>query len=209
MAKSRKKTDGRKAELEKAARQAGKIAARAERVAREAVEKTKETSSMLLDFLVHPTHAAAALGKAVSAGQKQLTSGASEAIAKEKELRSKLDTLIDERLASVLHSLGLPTGTDLQKLIARVNVLESADSAPAAKPTAKKAAAKPAAKPAAKKTAAKPAVKKAAAKPAAKKAAAKPAAKSAAKPAAKRAAKPAAKAAPKPVAAKKRATPAK
>ena len=37
MAKSRKKTDGRKAELEKAARQAGKIAARAERVAREAV----------------------------------------------------------------------------------------------------------------------------------------------------------------------------
>lgn len=177
MAKSRKKTDGRKAELEKAARQAGKIAARAERVAREAVEKTKETSSMLLDFLVHPTHAAAALGKAMSAGQKQLTSGANEALAKEKELRSKLDSLIDERLAAVLHGLGLPTGTDLQTLVNRVNALEAGDAKPAS-------AAKPAAKTAAKKPAAKPA-----AKAAAKKAAAKPAAKRAAKPAAKPAAK--------------------
>ena len=143
MAKSRKKTDGRKAELERAARQAGKIAARAEKVAREAVEKTRETSSMLLDFLVHPTHAAAAFGKAVSAGQKQLTSGASEAVAKEKELRSKLDTLIDERLAAVLHGLGLPTGTDLQKLVERVNALEATEAKPARTPA--KAAAKPAA----------------------------------------------------------------
>jgi hypothetical protein len=187
MAKSRKKTEGRKAELEKAARQAGKIAARAEKVAREAVERTKDTSSMLLDFLMHPTHAAAALGKAVTAGQKQLTSGANEAVAMEKELRAKLDSLIDERLTSVLHGLGLPTGTDLQVLVARVNALEAADAKPPAKPTAKPA-------------------RKAAAKPA--KAAAKPAAKPAAKRAAKPAAKPAAKSAPK-RAAKKRATPAR
>lgn len=177
MAKSRKKTEGRKEELQKAARQAGKIAARAERVAREAVERTKETSSMLLDFLVHPTHAAAALGKAVSAGQKQLTDGAGEALAKERELRAKLDSLIDERLAAVLHGLGLPTGTDLAKLVARVNALESNTPAPGAKPAAKKAAAKPAAK----KAAAKPVAKRAAAKTPARKAAAKPAPKRAAR----------------------------
>jgi len=182
MAKSRKKTEGRKEELQKAARQAGKIAARAERVAREAVERTKETSSMLLDFLVHPTHAAAALGKAVSAGQKQLTDGAGEALAKERELRAKLDSLIDERLAAVLHGLGLPTGTDLAKLVARVNALESNTPAPGAKPAAKKPAAKKAtAKPAAKKAAAKPVAKRAAAKPPARKAAAKPAPKRAAR----------------------------
>lgn len=177
MAKSRKKTEGRKDELQKTARQAGKIAARAERVAREAVERTKETSSMLLDFLVHPTHAAAALGKAVSAGQKQLTDGAGEALAKERELRAKLDSLIDERLAAVLHGLGLPTGTDLAKLVARVNALESNTPAPGAKPAAKKAAAKPAAK----KAAAKPVAKRAAAKTPARKAAAKPAPKRAAR----------------------------
>ncbi len=191
MAKSRKKLEGRKAELEKAARQAGKIAARAERVAREAVERTKETSSMLIDFLVHPTHAAAALGKAVTAGQKQLASGADEAIAVERDLRARLDTLIDERLTAVLHGLGLPTGTDLQVLMDRVNALEAAEAKPARKPAAKPAA-KPVAKPAAKR--AKPAVK--------------PAAKPASKPAAKHAAKPAAKSAPK-RAAKKPATPAR
>jgi hypothetical protein len=191
MAKSRKKLEGRKAELEKAARQAGKIAARAERVAREAVERTKETSSMLIDFLVHPTHAAAALGKAVTAGQKQLASGADEAIAVERDLRARLDTLIDERLTAVLHGLGLPTGTDLQVLMDRVNALEAAEAKPARKP-AEKPAAKPVAKPAAKR--AKPAVK--------------PAAKPASKPAAKHAAKPAAKSAPK-RAAKKPATPAR
>ncbi len=182
MAKSRKKTEGRKAELEKAARQAGRIAARAEKATRDAVERTKETSSMLIDFLIHPSHAAAALGKAVSAGQKQLTSGANEAVAVEKELRSRLDTLIDERLTAVLHGLGLPTGTDLQVLVDRVNALEAAEEKPARKPAAKPA-----------------------------KAAAKPAAKRAAKPAAKSVpatAKPAAKAAPK-RAAKKPATPAK
>ncbi len=183
MAKSRKKTDGRKAELEKAARQAGKIAARAEKVAREAVERTKDTSSMLLDFLMHPTHAAAALGKAVTAGQKQLTSGANEAVAKEKELRARLDELIDERLTSVLHGLGLPTGTDLQALVTRVNALEAAEARTARRPAAK-ATAKPA------------------------RAASKPAAKPAVKPAAKKSAKPAAKAAPK-RAAKKAATPAR
>ena len=191
MAKSRKKLEGRKAELEKAARQAGKIAARAERVAREAVERTKETSSMLIDFLLHPTHAAAALGKAVTAGQKQLASGADEAIAVERDLRARLDTLIDERLTAVLHGLGLPTGTDLQVLMDRVNALEAAEAKPARKPAAKPAA-KPVAKPAAKR--AKPAVK--------------PAAKPASKPAAKHAAKPAAKSAPK-RAAKKPATPAR
>lgn len=196
MAKSRKKIEGRKAELEKAARQAGKIAARAERVAREAVERTKETSSMLIDFLVHPTHAAAALGKAVTAGQKQLASGADEAIAVERDLRARLDTLIDERLTAVLHGLGLPTGTDLQVLMDRVNALEAAEAKPARKPAAKpaKAAAKPAS---ATKPAAKPAPK-----PAAKRA------KPASKPAAKHAAKPAAKSAPK-RAAKKPATPAR
>lgn len=161
MAKSKKKTEGRKAELEKAARQAGRIAARAEKATRDAVERTKETSSMLIDFLIHPSHAAAALGKAVSAGQKQLSSSANEAVAVEKELRARLDSLIDERLTAVLHGLGLPTGTDLQVLVDRVNALEAAEAKPARKPAAKpagaaKAAAKPAAKPAAKRAKAAP-----------------------------------------------------
>lgn len=171
MAKSRKKTDGRKAELEKTARQAGKMAARAERVAREAVEKTRETSSMLLDFLVHPSHAATAIGKAVSAGQKSITSGAHEAAAKEKELRAKLEALIDERLKAVVHGLGLPTSDDMQSLVNRVNALEDGKGAPA-----RASARKPAAK------AVKPVRK------AAKKAAVKPAAKTARRPAARKAA---------------------
>ncbi|MBK6315038.1 MAG: hypothetical protein IPF53_12165 [Blastocatellia bacterium] len=195
MAKSRKKTEGRKAELEKAARQAGKIAARAEKAAREAVERTKDTSSMLLDFLMHPTHAAAALGKAVTAGQKQLTSGANEAVAIEKDLRARLDALIDDRLTAVLHGLGLPTGTDLAALVTRVNALEAAEAKPARKPAAK---AEPATAKPAPKRAAKPA-----AKPAAKRVA-----KPAAKPAAKKSAKPATKAAPR-RASKKAATPAR
>ncbi len=102
----------------------------------------------------------------------------------------KLETIFEDRVATALSKLGVPTSRDLDVLNARIDALAKSlgKTPPATKAApAKKAAAKPAAKPAAKKAAAKPAAKKVVAKPAAKKAAAKPAAKAAAKPAAKKA----------------------
>ncbi len=98
----------------------------------------------------------------------------------------KLETIFEDRVATALSKLGVPTSRDLDVLNARIDALAKSlgKTPPATKPApAKKAAAKPAAKPAAKKAAAKPVAKKAAVKPTAKPAA-KPAAK---KTAAKRA----------------------
>ena len=102
----------------------------------------------------------------------------------------KLETIFEDRVATALSKLGVPTSRDLDVLNARIDALaKSLGKAPpavkaapvkaapakkaAAKPVAKKAVAKPAAKPVAKTAAAKPAVKAPAAKPAAKKPAAK------------------------------------
>ena len=102
----------------------------------------------------------------------------------------KLENIFEDRVATALSKLGVPTSRDLDVLNARIDALaKSLGKAPpavkaapvkaapakkaAAKPVAKKAVAKPAAKPVAKKAAAKPAVKAPAAKPAAKKPAAK------------------------------------
>ena len=102
----------------------------------------------------------------------------------------KLENIFEDRVATALSKLGVPTSRDLDVLNARIDALaKSLGKAPpavkaapvkaapakkaAAKPVAKKAVAKPAAKPVAKTAAAKPAVKAPAAKPAAKKPAAK------------------------------------
>ena len=102
----------------------------------------------------------------------------------------KLENIFEDRVATSLSKLGVPTSRDLDVLNARIDALaKSLGKAPpavkaapvkaapakkaAAKPAAKKAVAKPAAKPVAKKAAAKPAVKAPATKPAAKKPAAK------------------------------------
>lgn len=101
----------------------------------------------------------------------------------------KLENIFEDRVATALTKLGVPSSRDLDVLNARIDAL--AKSLGKAPPTVKAAPAKAAAKPAAKKPAAKPVAKKAAAKPAAKPVAKKAVAKPAAKPAAK---KPAAKA---------------
>ncbi|WP_349742088.1 phasin family protein [Roseateles cavernae] len=113
---------------------------------------------------------------------------AGEVGAKAGQQWDKLESIFEERVASALKRLGVPTAKDIDALIARIDALSAATGA---KPAARKAAAKPAAKAVAKpapKTAAKTATKK----PAAKKAAAPkatPAPKAAPR---KRAAKPAA-----------------
>lgn len=89
----------------------------------------------------------------------------------------KLETIFEDRVATALSKLGVPTSRDLDVLNARIDAL--AKSLGKTPPVTKAAPAK--------KAAAKPAAKKVVAKPVAKKAAAKPAAKAAAKPAAKKA----------------------
>ena len=92
----------------------------------------------------------------------------------------KLETIFEDRVATALSKLGVPTSRDLDVLNARIDALARSlgKTPPATKAApAKKAVAKPAAKPAAKKAAAKPVAKKAAAKPAAKPVAKKAAAK--------------------------------
>ncbi|MGN6827835.1 phasin family protein [Paucibacter sp. M5-1] len=117
---------------------------------------------------------------------------AGEVGAKAGQQWDKLESIFEERVASALKRLGVPTAKDIDALIARIDALSAATGV---KPAARKAAAKPAAKPAAK------AVTKPAPKAAAKTATKKPAAKKAAAPKAtpvpkaaprKRAAKPAA-----------------
>ena len=93
----------------------------------------------------------------------------------------KLENIFEDRVATALSKLGVPSARDLDVLNARIDAL--------AKSLGKAPPAKAAAKPVAKKAAAKPVAKKVAAKPVAKKAAAKPAAKPATKAAPKAAAK--------------------
>ena len=104
----------------------------------------------------------------------------------------KLENIFEDRVATALTKLGVPSSRDLDVLNARIDALAKSlgkatpvvkaapakdavkpVAKPAAKPVAKKAAAKPAAKPAAKKAAVKSAAAKPAAKPAAKKSVAK------------------------------------
>ena len=126
----------------------------------------------------------------ISEATSRVTTMASDIGSKAQGQWDKLDNIVDDRVATALSKLGVPTSRDLDVLNARIDALaKSRGKAPpavkaapvkaapakkaAAKPVAKKAVAKPAAKPVAKTAAAKPAVKAPAAKPAAKKPAAK------------------------------------
>lgn len=123
----------------------------------------------------------------ISEATSRVTSMASDIGSRAAGQWDKLENIFEDRVATALSKLGVPSARDLDVLNARIDAL--------AKSLGKTPPAKAAAKPVAKKAAVKPAAKKVAAKPAAKKAAAKPAAKSAAKAAPKAAAKkPAAKA---------------
>ena len=126
----------------------------------------------------------------ISVATSRMASMATDIQSKAGNQWDKLETIFEDRVATALSKLGVPSARDLDVLNARIDAL--AKSLGKAPPAAKTAPAKAAAKPAAPKPAAKPVAKKAAAKPAAKKPAVKAApAKAAAKPAAK---KPAAKA---------------
>jgi polyhydroxyalkanoate synthesis regulator phasin len=181
MAKSKKKEqkkESSRTKVQKIAREAGKIAAQAERIARDAVDKAVQASSMVVDVIGHPSHAADAIGSAMTAGRKTaaelgtrsqglLESGATAS----SDLVEKLSQMVDDRLHLAVKSLGLASRTEVDALKRRIAELEG-DGARKALP-AKRAAKKPAAKPAAKrapKAAAKPAARKTAArKPASRK----------------------------------------
>lgn len=182
MAKSKKKeTD--KNRVEKLAQRAGKVAAQAEQIARDAVDKAVQASTMMLEVLGHPSQAADAVGTAVTkarrtagdlgTGAQGLLESGTTAIAKS-DTMERVSSLLDERLRATITSLGLATREEVNALKARIAELEAE---PKALPPARRTTRKTAAKKAAAKTApAKAAPKAAAKKTSAKKAAAKKAA---------------------------------
>jgi poly(hydroxyalkanoate) granule-associated protein len=138
----------------------------------------------------------------LSAVASKVSGVAGEVGAKAGQQWDKLESIFEARVAKALQGLGVPTKSDIDALIKRIDALAVATGVEPAKKAAPKAAKKPAAKaaaakqaPAAKKAAAAPVKKAAAAKPAApaKKAAPAPAKKA---PAAKKVAAPKAAAAP-------------
>ncbi len=118
----------------------------------------------------------------ISEATSRVTSMASDIGSRAAGQWDKLENIFEDRVATALSKLGVPTSRDLDVLNARIDALAkslgkappAAKAAPVKAAPAKKAAAKPAAKkPVAKKAAAKPAAKAPVAKPAAKKPAAK------------------------------------
>lgn len=65
----------------------------------------------------------------------------------------KLEKIFEDRVARALHSLGVPTQEDFDRLAAEIEALKAGAAAAPAKPAARKTAPKTAAKPAAKKAA--------------------------------------------------------
>jgi poly(hydroxyalkanoate) granule-associated protein len=101
----------------------------------------------------------------------KMTSMAGDVQAKAGQHWDKLESIFEARTAKAMNKLGVPTATDVESLIKRVDQLAAAVAKLSKAAPAKKAAAPKAATPAAKKPVAKPA-----AKPAAKRAARKTAA---------------------------------
>jgi hypothetical protein len=155
---ARKKTEEKKTNSEKLARQAGKVAAKAERSASEAVDRAKALTTYVAGFFGKP------IGAAVHAGQEtieQLSSGVSHLLGAEGVAATAENALedvkdaVEARVQSIVRELGLPTREDYEALGKRVAALEAAAAKPRA---ARKPVSKPSAKPAAK-SAAKPAAK--------------------------------------------------
>jgi hypothetical protein len=156
MAKSKKKALSKqskpqnKTKVQKLARQAGKIAAQAERIARDAVDKAVHASTMVVDVIGHP---ADSLSGALSAGKKtagDLGTGAQELLESSttavanSELVASVSQIVDERVHATLSALGLATNAEVEALKRRIAELEGkrpARSALPAKPAVKKAAA--------------------------------------------------------------------
>jgi hypothetical protein len=163
MAKSKKdkntkvqKSEGPK--TEKLAQRAGKLAAQAERIARDAVDKAVHASSMIVDVFGHPGQIGDAAGSALTAARKtagELGEGAGDALA-------GLSHAVDDRVRATVKSLGLVTKEDFERLSRRIAALEASTAKPAPKAAATKAPAKKAAAakaPAARKAPAKKATK--------------------------------------------------
>lgn len=144
-------------------------------------EGTKVFEALVKEGLSLQRKTQAVAEEKISQASSRVTGMASDIGSRAAGQWDKLENIFEDRVATALGKLGVPTSRDLDVLNARIDALAKSlgKTPPAAKPAAaKKAAAK---------AVAKPASRKAAAKPAAKKAAAKPAAQPAAKPAAKKA----------------------
>lgn len=145
MAKAKKKDKATSAKLqktegpktEKLAQRAGKLAAQAERIARDAVDKAVHASSMIVDVFGHPGQIGDAAGSALTAARKtagELGEGAGDALA-------GLSSAVDDRVRATVKSLGLVTKEDFDRLSRRLAALEAATAKPVRKSPAKKASA--------------------------------------------------------------------
>ena len=147
MAKSKQKkskvqtTQPTKPRTEKLAQRAGKLAAQAERIARDAVDKAVHASSMVVEVLGHPSQIPGAAGTAMTAARRtasDIGEGASDVM-------DRFTRIVDERIRSTVSSLGLVTNDDLDALRARIASLEAKGArkrTPAKKPAATKAPAR-------------------------------------------------------------------
>jgi hypothetical protein len=152
---ARKKVETKKTNAEKLARQAGKVAAKAERSATEAVDRAKALSAFFAEFFGKP------IGAAVHAGQErigQLSAGVTNLFTSETGSGSSDGAIeavkgaVESRMRAIVHELGLPTRDEYEALKARLAELEAAAAKKPARTRAlpAKGVAKPAAKPAAK-----------------------------------------------------------
>jgi hypothetical protein len=167
----KRKTEPKKTNSEKLARQAGKVAAKAERSATDAVERAKALTTYVVGVIGKP------IGAAVHAGQEtigHLSSGVSHMLSSDTVASTAGDAIddvksaIESRVQAVVRELGIPTRDEYEALKSRIAALEAAASKPARQRPTRPSTASPA-KPATKavaKRAAKPAP--AAARPASK-----------------------------------------
>src|SRR5215218_6028634 len=119
------KSDGPK--TAKLAQRAGKLAAQAERIARDAVDKAVHASSMIVDVFGHPSQITDAAGSALTAAKKtagEIGDGAGDALA-------GVSSIVDGRIKATVKSLGLVTKADLDRLSRRIAELEAAAARPA------------------------------------------------------------------------------
>jgi hypothetical protein len=148
--KTKKTTSVTRTKVEQLARGAGKIAARAERAAKGAVDKAVSTSSAVADLITHPTQIVGAIGGAVSTGQEKIGEIADTATGlvqvgaqtvRSGEIVDIVGDAVEERLKAVLKGLGLPSREDYARLLARVEKLERETTSQAPKSPARKRAA--------------------------------------------------------------------
>jgi hypothetical protein len=161
-----KKVSGERTNTEKMARRAGKVAARAELAARDALEKAREATNLLVSIIGHPVQTVE--GMASTAAQvgrstlNQLTDNMGRVLEAGSDTAGSAGSYVDDRVREILAGLGLASREEIDILKARIAELEGAK--PARKTRAKAASRKaPAKKAAAKRAPAKGRARKSAA----------------------------------------------